>query len=232
MLNFLVDKQKQLVARGTFDNFIGKEGEDVYEAFWRSPLYDETIVEAEKEIFRAKGEEKYLIGLKGMVFAKMSFGYMSAEENEKGNLVLPEEGSLAIANILHPEAEVVDNAFGLRGLRGVSLTDGFIVNNKGLVSGGIEYTLSKIPNKLAYQYKGFQSLSQKMDGLLAKKGAEFVYVTPRENDGEIVHARDEKYRDVRFEPLPVMREEFEDFIYDVYRDHIKASAEVSKIKGY
>lgn len=134
------DAQSSLMASGRFDAFKGKEDAAFLNAAWSDPsfleLYDRIQAKA------VPGMRDFGKQVRGAVFEKMSYLYLSSREDERSVPVFGED-MLHIMKELHPDANVIDNGL-LQGLEGVYVPDGLFLtefDNKVRIDGIIECSL-------------------------------------------------------------------------------------------
>ncbi len=134
------DAQSSLMASGRFDAFKGKEDAAFLNAAWSDPsfleLYDRIQAKA------VPGMRDFGKQVRGAVFERMSYLYLSSREDKRSVPVFGED-MLHIMQELHPDANVIDNGL-LQGLEGVYVPDGLFLtefDNKVRIDGIIECSL-------------------------------------------------------------------------------------------
>ena len=230
ILQDAVADQLALIASGRFNAFRGVSDDRFFETFMQDQLFMEVYALAQREIQRFTDDWDFTRYLRGALFERMGFAYLSAHAD--GSIPVSGRNAFDISHALEPDVPVQIHPFDHPTLIGRYIPDGLMVTNVDgylVVNGIIEYSSglkshkknndSKSDNDLVSQYHGYQKLVEKL-GKLAYNPS-FVLVSPTFRESNVLQygGKQVLINEVSL-PFSANRftENFEQFIYFKYRE--------------
>lgn len=189
----------------------------LFAAFKGSERFRQLYEEAARHYLTPHTEEE-LEGIRGDLAGRagQDIAYMFLTNIQPSSRVLlSPERTFRFYRKLHPEASIVPNPFGIDSLKGVSVPDGLIAEERG--EGGerivvvCEYTLSGKNEHIQNKYNGYDIRRRHFPQLFAE--ASLLFFMPKHGSlpGLFRHVK------ASYEEMPFTHEQFRDFIDGVLR---------------